>query len=269
MLTNAKFADLDFFQDVKTTLDSGDELRSQQQQQQQTAVRYHTSIRGRNIHVINTFNDTDTPANANMITSDPSQPCMAPNDIHQGTSPLQTLAKHVSVPDDEDMSLADLQRSLRRASINDYRPFQQQHARSPSASSVLDIHPVMAAPTPPPHAFQYQQHYSPPTPQHSQRPPIHNGSSVLVAPAEPPMPVQRSPPSAMYFEKPALPKNEKSRPRSWMAPSTSASSFMDKQQQKTMLASMMKQSYHPTYHPQHYGAPRRSIEIDSASWQRH
>ncbi|ORZ02898.1 hypothetical protein BCR43DRAFT_520142 [Syncephalastrum racemosum] len=262
--------DLDFFQDVKTTLGSGDELRSQQQHQQ-TAVRYHTSIRGRNVHVVNTSSDdTDTPAKVNMVTIDPSQPGMAPTDIHQGASPLQTLTNHVSVRDDEDMSLADLQRSLRRVSMNDYYPYQQQlHARSPSASSVLDIRPTMTAPIPPPHAFHQHHQYARPTPQHLQRAPVHNGSSVLVAPAEPPVPVQRSPPSALYFENPALPKTEKSRPRSWMAPSSSGSSLMDKQQQKSMLSSMMKQSYSPTYHPHHHGAPRRSIEIDSASWQRH
>ncbi|CEP17169.1 hypothetical protein [Parasitella parasitica] len=66
---------------------------------------------------------------------------------------------------EEDMSLADLQKSLRQVGLQQQ---QQQHTRSPSASSIQDLqkrssrcmnNPSIVAPAVPPHQYNHQSHH--------------------------------------------------------------------------------------------------------------
>ncbi|KAI9276771.1 hypothetical protein BDA99DRAFT_531867 [Phascolomyces articulosus] len=210
--------EINFFQDARTVLEGDGE-----QGVQDRSVRYHSSIRGRNIQVVEE-QDQAMLSPTKIISHRAS--IIADDQIH-GLSPLQSLAKAESTEilkqhidhakrssspallwnvsnnkqydledEDENMSLADLQRSLRRISMNDqpsnHHPQQQpsprpstSRTRSPSASSILDrrVSPLD------PHHHQHHnynhphQHHSQQQPQYHQKPPSptyhhpHNNNS--------------------------------------------------------------------------------------------
>ncbi|KAI7851002.1 hypothetical protein BDC45DRAFT_559725 [Circinella umbellata] len=161
--------EINFFQDARTILDGdGDQLNDK-------SVRYHSSIRGRNVRLVE--EDQQQQNDNQGIALSPTKiishrASIIADDQIYGISPLQTLAKaestdilqqhidhakrssspallrHITNPEqqedeDENMSLADLQRSLRRISMNEQPKQPLSHpstnrARSPSASSILD-----------------------------------------------------------------------------------------------------------------------------------
>ncbi|KAG2228250.1 hypothetical protein INT45_011042, partial [Circinella minor] len=155
---------------ARTILDGdGDQLNDK-------SIRYHSSIRGRNARLVEEEDQQQQNDNQAVALSPTKiishRASVIADDQIYGISPLQTLAKaestdilqqhidhakrssspallrHITNPEqqedeDENMSLADLQRSLRRISINEQPKQSLSHpstnrARSPSASSILD-----------------------------------------------------------------------------------------------------------------------------------
>lgn len=202
---------------------SGDKARLVQGE---ATVRYHGSVRGRCVRVVNnrSLEDQEADGDANnqtMLLQETSKRGNAAlfakdNEQLHLASPLQALAKadtahviqqqmlenakkragphrrHASMEatenDDDDMSLADLQRSLRRLSMNDAKMVpssghswnMNQAPAAASSSSIVDrsADKLLFAPLRPP---------PPPTPQHMMP------SYPIVAPAIPPVPVLMTP----------------------------------------------------------------------------
>lgn len=163
---------MDYFQDANTVLEKEESVNADTDHR--AAIRYHTSIRGRNIQLVEEEQQQQQHAiseRQNQLSHRAS--LIADEQIH-GHSPLYTLAKtdntralqqHINYAkrssspalmwqsstttqplntrgmdddnnDDDDMSLADLQRSLRRVSVNDDpRQQQQQYNRVRSPSA--------------------------------------------------------------------------------------------------------------------------------------
>ncbi|KAI7897202.1 uncharacterized protein EV154DRAFT_475526 [Mucor mucedo] len=122
---------INFFQDVGTSVN--DEEISHVNNNNDI-LKYHTSIRGKKLTrvnnqgdlLINNNNDDDTSLNQKKRRA--SIPLLSTQNINSLRSPLQTLSKKKE--EEEEMSLADLQKSLWQVSL---------HNRSTSASSIQDL----------------------------------------------------------------------------------------------------------------------------------
>ncbi|KAI9319693.1 hypothetical protein BX666DRAFT_2024772 [Dichotomocladium elegans] len=234
--------DMNFFQDVKTVLDGGEPFTpdgggtadaiNSNNANYRSSVRYHSSIRGRNIQVVEedeTGPEKGQKSEADSTTTKKTMrrtSAIADSQIH-GISPLQTLAradgahalqqmrysKHNSSPvmlghgstdddndDEENMSLAEVQRNLQRVSVGNSRHVVQQQQqlssriRSPSASSILDRKgPYNCSSSTGPCGVAYQApsvFYSTPAP--TSTPVLSPSSGIIpsiVAPAVPPVPM--------------------------------------------------------------------------------
>ncbi|KAG0181173.1 hypothetical protein DFQ29_009133 [Apophysomyces sp. BC1021] len=145
---------VDFFQDVATTCTDDTEAKSMLQ-----TIRYHASIRGKHVQVVRNDGDNDnghSNSSGKIAGNIPRRASMPLGGYHDhllgdddeknnplySMSPLQSLSRADNAyalmaekEEDEEMSLADLQRSLKRV----HRKDSWGHARSPSASTVLDI----------------------------------------------------------------------------------------------------------------------------------
>jgi hypothetical protein len=150
---------MNFFQDVLTVCD--DESCPYEHQQQQTKLRYHTSIKGKKLIQVNQCEQEKRPQMIHRRASMPltDQQFIFDQQKMNTLSPLQSLSFHKKQEEEEDMSLADLQKSLRQIGLN--------HTRSPSASSIQDLQrkryyqPMssIVAPAIPPHQYQQTQLY--------------------------------------------------------------------------------------------------------------
>ncbi|CDH57138.1 predicted protein [Lichtheimia corymbifera JMRC:FSU:9682] len=221
--------DMDYFQDANTVLEKEESVNADADYR--AAVRYHTSIRGRNVQLVEEEEEQQQhPINERQNQLSHRASLIADEQIH-GHSPLQTLArtdnpralqqhinysKRSSSPalmwqsstttqplntrgmdddnnDDDDMSLADLQRSLRRVSVNDDPRQQYNRVRSPSASSILDKRAPLDLINNQRSIVYPQPHpsYYTPSSQHYSTQPLPPSTPSIVAPAVPPMPVGR------------------------------------------------------------------------------
>ncbi|KAF7728897.1 hypothetical protein EC973_005292 [Apophysomyces ossiformis] len=187
---------MDFFQDTLTACD--DEVGSQNSPNSKhkaaTNIRYHASIRGKNVQVIQNsksdsllqnMNDPIPRSGTQSFEKDRIRSVLLEDNKLNSPSPLQTLAKadsmdafhkqavqasHEEIPpeeQDEEMSLADLQKSLKRMSVQD--------AYSPMQRTQLDSLPYLYHPNLP-----------------------------IVAPASPPVPMVGPPPLPLHGPVPPM-----------------------------------------------------------------
>lgn len=147
-MNNKKGIDMmNFFQDVGAS-------SVYEEQDNNPILKYHTSIRGKKQCVVMNHYPT-TKEELIKRTRRASIPLLT-NDIFYQQSPLQYLTMKRN-QEEEEMSLADLQKSLRQVSLH--------HQRSPSASSIQDLQKrntfsnIVAPAIPPFHHQQQQQHH--------------------------------------------------------------------------------------------------------------
>ncbi|GAA5816987.1 hypothetical protein MFLAVUS_010522 [Mucor flavus] len=152
MNTSKKGIDMmNFFQDVGTSSIYDEETNSHVNNNN-PILKYHTSIRGKKLihHMVNQQEELSLLKRTRRA----SIPLLT-NDIFNQQSPLQSLSMKKK-QEEEEMSLADLQKSLRQVSLH--------HNRSPSDSSLHDLqktnlyyyHNIVAPAIPPfhqPHLF--------------------------------------------------------------------------------------------------------------------
>ena len=188
-----KHDNLNFFQDVFTTILDDDSCLHAEGIHAENTLRYHTSIRGKKLVQINQgdvpveerrhlnatlpqhkeeMNNRVIARRASMPLTDNNvlidqqryqhyhQPLFDQQQFNTLQSPLQFLSMTSNKEEEEDMCLADLQKSLRQVGL---------HNRSPSATSIHDLQKkqqhyyqphAIVAPAIPPHQYQQQQRYS-------------------------------------------------------------------------------------------------------------
>ncbi|KAF7723913.1 hypothetical protein EC973_001536 [Apophysomyces ossiformis] len=187
--------DIDFFQDVATTYTRESEPRSKL-----PTIRYHSSVRGKHVQVVHGHDNGSSDSKprdkkAGSISRRASMPLegfrnlIGDEDPLCTMSPLQSLSKTENAialmaekKEDEEMSLADLQRNLKRA----HRRESWGHTRSPSASTILDIQKL-------------QQRQQQPTLMHIQQTYPFACGSAFAAPAVPPVNIPVGEPSCWYL----------------------------------------------------------------------
>lgn len=152
---------INFFQDVGTSVN--DEEISHVNNHHDI-LKYHTSIRGKKLTRVNPQGDllvnNDDDSSLNQKKRRASIPLLSSHHINSLRSPLQTLVKKNE--EEEEMSLADLQKSLWQVSL---------HNRSTSVSSIQDLqkrqqqiyyNQSIVAPAIPPlqfHTSEYHHHH--------------------------------------------------------------------------------------------------------------
>lgn len=161
---------MNFFQDVVTVLDDDGCPNEQQLEQQYMTLKYHNSIKGKKLIQVNPF-DGEIEKRPQMVQRRASMPLtdqqfpLFDQQKMNTMSPLQFLSLNNQAQrqeEEEDMSLADLQKSLRQVGLNHH------HTRSPSASSIQDLQrkiyysnstpmPSIVAPAIPPHQYHQAQ----------------------------------------------------------------------------------------------------------------
>ncbi|KAG0171559.1 hypothetical protein DFQ28_000816 [Apophysomyces sp. BC1034] len=260
--SSPEILNMDFFQDILTACD--DELATHSSPDSRAKVapniRYHASIRGKNVQVIPNSksdsllqhaNDPAPRSGTRSLDKERIRSVLMDDNKLNTPSPLQTLAKADNVnafqkqsahaphcdiaPDeqDEEMSLADLQQSLRRMSMQDSYMYMQRTQFDPAPYLYQQNLPIVAPASPPiPMAGP-----PPLPPMHGTGPPafdmpFHNdGTMPFRSSVSPQTHLDKKDGFLMkaWMGATAHWDGKKTRPQSWMIPSPpSASTVMEK-----------------------------------------